>query len=136
LEHLPLECVGFVLKEIARVTAPNGLLVASSPNQVSLDNRLRLLRGHSILEMPDEKDYARGTFGHIRLYTIDEFASQMRERHNFSIHGNALESNNSGYHGRGAKRLLYRIYESLEFLLPSSTGLADTWYIVMQKNRT
>jgi SAM-dependent methyltransferase len=45
LEHLPVESVNFVLAEISRVLCPGGILIASSPNQAGLENRLRLLKG-------------------------------------------------------------------------------------------
>ena len=75
LEHLPLERVNFVLSELARAVHPGGILIVSSPNQASLENRIRLLKGKSILEMPDEMDHAKETFGHIRLYTMAEVSS-------------------------------------------------------------
>jgi 2-polyprenyl-3-methyl-5-hydroxy-6-metoxy-1,4-benzoquinol methylase len=65
LEHLPTDRVNFVLSEIARTIQPGGVLIASSPNQASLENRLRLIKGKSILDMPNE--IGKGIFGHIRL---------------------------------------------------------------------
>ena len=70
LEHLSIHRVNFVLSEIARIIQPGGVLIASSPNQASLENRLRLVKGKSILDMPNE--VAKGIFGHIRLYTPSE----------------------------------------------------------------
>jgi SAM-dependent methyltransferase len=72
MEHLPPDRVNFVLQEIARTIRPGGILIASSPNQASLENRLLLLSGRSIFEMPDGNGRAKGVFGHIRLYTPAE----------------------------------------------------------------
>jgi len=96
LEHLPVERLNFVMDEISRVLLPGGLLIASSPNQASLENRIRLLKGGSILDMPDHMAVAKGTFGHIRLYTPDEMKLLMSRRE-FSLEVSVLESNNSTY---------------------------------------
>ena len=136
LEHLPVERVYFVLSEIARVVRPGGVLVASSPNQASLENRLRLLKGKSILDMPDEIDCAKGIFGHIRLYTRLEMESAM-SRLGFSLVRCVMESNNSGYRGVGGgswRRRIYRMYERAEERLGILRGLGDTWYIAFRKN--
>jgi 2-polyprenyl-3-methyl-5-hydroxy-6-metoxy-1,4-benzoquinol methylase len=135
LEHLPVERLGFVLSEIARVIRPGGFLIASSPNQASLENRLLLLRGKSILEMPQEKDFARGTFGHIRLYTLPEMKGAML-RLGFTPVRCVLESNNSGYRGSSEKSLArhtYRMYERLERVVPALKRMGDTWYAVFNK---
>lgn len=137
LEHLPVERVNFVLSEIARVVSPGGIFIASSPNQALLENRIRLLKGSSILEMPDEVEYARGTFGHIRLYTRAEVGSAMA-RYGFSLERSVLESNNSGFRGasgRSWRRRAYRIYERLEQAVPMLQPLGDTWYMVFRKKR-
>ncbi len=116
LELLPLERINFVMEEINRVLAPGGLLIASSPNQASLENRIRLLKGRSILELPDRMAVAKDVFGHIRIYTPDEMMRMMCER-GFSLEQSVLESNNSAYPGKSSKSLLrrlYRLYEKLE----------------------
>jgi SAM-dependent methyltransferase len=79
LEHLPPTTVPALLAELARVLAPGGVLVVSTPNQVALSNRLRMLRGKSVLELPVGLDQAGGTYGHIRLYTADEVALLCRD---------------------------------------------------------
>src|ERR1700692_4441200 len=96
LEHLPTDRVNFVLSEIARTIQPGGVLIASSPNQASLENRLRLLKGKSILDIPNE--VAKGIFGHIRLYTPSEMQSAMAKQ-GFTLERCEMESNNSGYRG-------------------------------------
>ncbi len=135
IEHLPVEHLNFVLSEMARVLRPSGILIASSPNQASLENRLRLLKGHSILEMPDENPVAKGIFGHIRLYTPEEMESRMSKL-GFSLERRILESNNSAYRGTSPKSLrrrLYRLYERVEGRLGILRSLADTWYMVFRK---
>jgi len=135
LEHLPLERVNFVLSEIARVLRPGGVLLASSPNQASLENRLRLLRGKSILELPDETSYAKGVFGHIRLYTPAEMEVVM-SRLGFSLEKSVLESNNSGYRGTSPAswhRRIHRFYEFIEAKLGFLRVLADSWFIAFRK---
>ena len=136
LEHLPIERVGFVLGEIVRVVRGGGILLVSSPNQASLENRLRLLRGHSILDMPSEMGYAKGTFGHIRLYTVEEIKAAF-SNWGLSLERKVIESNNSGYRGKSGKgwqHRAYRWYESLERNLPGLRSLGDTWYLGFRKH--
>ena len=77
LEHIPVERLNFVLSEIARVVRAGGILIMTSPNQASLENRIRLLKGKSILDMPNELAVAKGIYPHIRLYTPAEIESAM-----------------------------------------------------------
>jgi 2-polyprenyl-3-methyl-5-hydroxy-6-metoxy-1,4-benzoquinol methylase len=132
LEHLPVERLSFVLAELARVVRPGGILIMSSPNQASLENRLRLLKGMSILAMPD-KLYG-DTFGHIRLYTPDEMEAAMAKL-GFSLESSRAESNNSAYRGahKSWRRRIYRLYELVEGILPLPRGLSDTWYMAFRK---
>ena len=135
LEHLPPSCLNSVLAEIARVMRPGGVLIASSPNQASLENRLRLLRGNSILDMPDELPCGSGIFGHIRIYTPSEMQEAMTRR-GFALERLVIESNNSEYRGTSARswrRLLYRIYEHFEANVAILRPLGDTWYMVFRK---
>lgn len=135
LEHLPVERVNFVLRELARVTRAGGKLIMSSPNQASLENRLRLLKGKSVLDMPNELATAKGMFGHIRLYTPSEIESAM-SNFGLALERCILESNNSGYRGTSPKsirRRLYRLYERAEAKLKFLRSLGDTWYIVFRK---
>lgn len=136
LEHLPVERVNFVLREISRVLRPGGILIASSPNQAGLENRLRLLRGGSVFDLPDEMEIAHGVFKHIRLYTPVEI-THMISRLGFRVECSAMESNNSAYRGKSAKsmyRRMYRVYEGVEQRLGFLRGLADTWYFVFRKD--
>lgn len=134
LEHLPLERVNFALSELARVVRPGGLLIISSPNQASLENRILLLKGKSILAMPDHTESADGLFGHIRLYTPSETELAM-SRLGFSLERCIIESNNSGYRGqpRSWRRRMYRLYERLEEILPFLSPMGDTWYMAFRK---
>jgi SAM-dependent methyltransferase len=136
LEHLPIERISFVMEEISRVLASGGLLIASSPNQASLENRIRLLKGRSILELPDRRTVAKDIFGHIRIYTPDEMNRMMSER-GFSLERFVLESNNSAYRGKSSQswlRRLYRLYERVEQHFDFLRSFGDTWYMVFRKN--
>jgi 2-polyprenyl-3-methyl-5-hydroxy-6-metoxy-1,4-benzoquinol methylase len=133
LEHLPTDRVNFVLSEIARTIQPGGVLIASSPNQASLENRLRLLKGKSILDMPNE--IGKGIFGHIRLYTPAEIQSAMAKR-GFTLERCEMESNNSGYRGNSDRswiRRAHRAYEYLETKLDILGSLGDTWHMAFRK---
>lgn len=135
LEHLPIERVNFVLAEMARVLRPRGLLLASSPNQASLENRLLLLRGKSVFDLPDYMSVAHGTYGHIRLYTCAE-AIQHFAKFGFSLERCVLESNNSANRGKGPDSLhsrLYRLYERVEERVSLMRRFGDTWYAVFRK---
>ena len=135
LEHLPVERVNFVLAEISRVLRPGGVLIASSPNQAGLENRLHLLKGRSVFDLPDEMEIARGVFRHIRLYTPAEI-THMMSRLGFLVERSAMESNNSTYRGKSAQsmyRRMYRLYEGVEQRLGFLRSLADTWYFVFRK---
>jgi SAM-dependent methyltransferase len=135
MEHLPLERLNFVLSEIARVTRPGGVLLATSPNLASLENRLRLLKGKSILDMPDELETAKGMYGHIRLYTRSEMESAM-SKHGFTAERCVIESNNSGFRGTSQnswKRRIRRLYEYAESGMGFLQGLGDTWHIAFRR---
>ena len=134
LEHLPVERVNFALS--ARVIRPNGVLIVSSPNQASLENRVRLLRGKSILAMPDEIESTGGVFGHIRLYTPAEMKSALWKL-GFSLETSRIETNVSGYRGKSPRtwrRRMYRLYERLEERLEMLRGMGDTWYMAFRKS--
>jgi 2-polyprenyl-3-methyl-5-hydroxy-6-metoxy-1,4-benzoquinol methylase len=132
LEHLPTDRVNLVLSEIARTIRPGGVLIASSPNQASLENRLRLMKGKSILDMPNE--IGKGILGHIRLYTPAEIQSAMSKR-GFTLERCETESNNSGYRGNSDRswvRRIHRMYEYLESKLGILDSLGDTWHMAFR----
>ena len=135
LEHLPVERLNFVLSELARVIQPGGVLLMSSPHQASLENRLRLLKGKSILDMPDEMDSAKGIFGHIRLYTPSEMEAAMSKL-GFSLDRSLTESDTAAYRGSYEKpfrRRIYRLYERLEAKIGFLRSMGDTWYMAFRK---
>jgi len=136
LEHMPVERLGFILGEMERVLRPGGILIASSPNQASLENRIRLLKGASILDIPNRSTYAKGIFGHIRIYTTAEMQPIMAQ-YGFSMEEMVLESNNSAYRGprpQSPRRRLYRLYERVEAHFNFLRPMADTWYMVFRKS--
>ena len=83
-KYLPPERLNFVLSELARVIRRGGILLMSLPNQASLENRLVLLKGKSILAMPHRLPFLGDTFGHIRLYTRSEMIASYGETRFFS----------------------------------------------------
>jgi len=70
------------LSEMKRVLKPEGVLVLSTPNLVSLRSRLGTLIGR----LPAHVEYrtTEGNAGHIRGYNITAIRSQLEE-HNFEI---------------------------------------------------
>ncbi len=88
VEHLPPHTVPDVLRDIARVLAPGGRLVLTTPNLASWTNRELVARGHSPQQSPART--IDGTFGHLRLYTMAELVAllegaglRVRGRHFF-----------------------------------------------------
>jgi SAM-dependent methyltransferase len=134
LEHLPVEQVSFVFSELARVIRPGGILIASSPNQASLENRIKLLKGKSILDMPNPIDSLGGVFGHIRLYTPEEIEATLSNM-GFRLEASQIETNISGFRGsaKSLRRRMYELYERLEGGLGVLRGLGDTYYLAFRK---
>src|SRR5882762_1693589 len=134
LEHLPIEQVNFVFSELARVIRPGGILMVSSPNQASLENRIKLLKGKSILDMPNPIESFGGVFGHIRLYTPGEIEATLSKM-GFRLERSEVETNISGYRGtpNSLRRRMYRLYELLEQGLGVLRGLGDTYYLAFRK---
>jgi SAM-dependent methyltransferase len=73
VEHLPPHAVPAVLRDIARVLAPGGRLLLTTPNLASWMNRELMARGHSPQQSPART--IDGTFGHLRLYTMMELVA-------------------------------------------------------------
>jgi len=72
----------FLLDEINRITKKDGILIITTPNLGSFENRIRLLIG----KYPRLVEYRLGKncSGHIRNYTKSVLISQLKE-HRFSI---------------------------------------------------
>jgi ubiquinone/menaquinone biosynthesis C-methylase UbiE len=136
LEHLPIEKVLFVIGEMHRVLYPGGWIIASSPNLVSLLNRIMFLMGKSIFAPPVPLDAAGGTYGHIHLYTADEFVALCRQL-GFEIRQIQYMSRFLKYKQdtRFWQNLAYKICWIIDLLFrPFTKKLADTWYVVLQKS--
>ncbi|MFC1586991.1 class I SAM-dependent methyltransferase [Planctomycetota bacterium] len=73
IEHL-VDTDRFLL-EIKRVLKPGGALVITTPNLLSLENRLRMLLGI----YPRWVDYHCSKLGHIRAYTIPVLKRQLKD---------------------------------------------------------
>ncbi len=65
-----------VVDELARLLAPNGWLVLTTPNLVALSGRAQLLLGRSPHNV--EFDASDGTSGHIRYLTFDTLERLLR----------------------------------------------------------
>ena len=70
----------YLLSEIARVLRPNGVLVITTPNLASFENRIRLLLGRYPMWMDHR---VQGT-GHLRYYTPRILRRQL-EQHGFRV---------------------------------------------------
>ncbi len=69
-----------LLQEVARVLRPGGILVITTPNLASLENRIRLLVGRYPMWM----DYQVQGTGHLRYYTPRILRCQL-EQHGFRV---------------------------------------------------
>jgi len=64
----------YLLSEIRRVLKPCGVVIISTPNLASLQNRIRLAFNH----YPQYLEYSTAGAGHIHLYTSKVLARQMK----------------------------------------------------------
>lgn len=71
IEHL-VDTAGF-LREIARVLVPGGVVLITTPNLASFENRVRLLLGF----YPRWVDYQLAGAGHVRGYTLRVLRHQL-----------------------------------------------------------
>jgi hypothetical protein len=78
LEHL-VDTAGF-LEDVRRVLVPGGVLLLTTPNLASLENRVRLLLGG----YPRWVDAELGGEGHVRAYTVPVLRRQL-ERLGFQV---------------------------------------------------
>jgi 2-polyprenyl-3-methyl-5-hydroxy-6-metoxy-1,4-benzoquinol methylase len=135
LEHLPIEKVLFVIGELYRVLCREGWLIVSSPNQVSLACRIRMLLGKRVFDLPIPLDRAGGTFGHIHLYTAEEFAAlakmlglQVCDVRYATLHWQHVTAPGLW------TTVHYRTMWFFERLVrPITRRLADTWFVVLYK---
>ena len=74
IEHL-VDTTAF-LDEVRRVLGPGGILVVTTPNLASLENRLRLLMGR----YPVWVEFALSDQGHVRAYTLPTLRAHLQER--------------------------------------------------------
>jgi SAM-dependent methyltransferase len=82
IEHLYVDPLN-ALSEANRVLKPGGVCLMSTPNLLSLRNRVRLLRGRmgDVIEHPALaffQKHAIGHTGHVRLYAPQELADMLR----------------------------------------------------------
>lgn len=86
IEHLV--DTGAFVEELARVLAPGGNVVITTPNLASFENRLRLLLGRYPRwlewELPSPRARAYHDQGHVRGYTVPTLRSQLGE-HGFVV---------------------------------------------------
>jgi SAM-dependent methyltransferase len=78
LEHLrdyPLK----TLEETRRILRPGGLLLLSTPNAASLQNRFRLLRGQSVHTPLTDWMFGLPQARHAREYTLDELRQLLQK---------------------------------------------------------
>lgn len=66
----------FFISELKRVLGKNGILIITTPNLASLNNRVRLVFGKYPLFVPEFKV---GGAGHVRAYTIPVLKNQLRQ---------------------------------------------------------
>ncbi|MDD4996229.1 MAG: class I SAM-dependent methyltransferase [Patescibacteria group bacterium] len=71
----------FFIEELKRILKNGGILIITTPNLVSLKNRIKILFGRYPRFVPEYS--ARGA-GHIRAYTMSALTNQLKE-HRFKI---------------------------------------------------
>ncbi len=135
IEHLPPEKVLTVINEINRILCSKGYIIVSSPNLVSLNNRIKLFLGKTIFEPPIPLPDKGNTFGHVRLYTAEEFIYLCRTTRLIprQIKYKSVFYNWK-YTTQSWKNIIYKVSWLLELLCkPLMNKLADTWYILLEK---
>lgn len=78
IEHL-VDTASFVA-ELRRILKPGGIVVITTPNLASFENRLRLLLGR----YPIWVEYELSDQGHVRSYTVPTLRAQLR-RNGFAV---------------------------------------------------
>lgn len=136
LEHLPATGVMPTLRDIARVLRPGGVVVATSPNLVSLMNRLLLLAGRSPFHLPVSEDvHGCRTFPHIHLYTAPEFEALCRLAGLEPVGREHLTYLAYAFFGlRRLRNAALRFYLAAERLLGAlAPALRDGWLVAARK---
>lgn len=115
LEHIPPTKVPFILKEISRILKPGGSLICTSPNLGYWRVRWKMLRGKSPFDPALPLDWAPGTYGHIRLYNVDEMKILCEHE---KLHIVFSENCNFGIENKKGsipfiKRVIYKMLPSL-----------------------
>lgn len=134
-EHIPPPAFTHALTQIQRVLKPGGVLIVTSPNLVSLMNRVMFLVGRSPFHLPLRSDTYGGAYPHIHLYSAREVARLGRKlgyevgsvsHHTYFSY--ALIQQNRW---RNALIRVYILVErALATFLPS---LRDGWVVVLRK---
>ncbi|KKQ75953.1 MAG: Methyltransferase type 11 [Candidatus Woesebacteria bacterium GW2011_GWB1_38_5b] len=83
MEHLIPAYLPHIFAEFNRIIKKNGYLIVTTPNIASLLKRLNLMSGKNPIEF-DLRFHDKGTFGHIREYTMPELISILQNA-NFKI---------------------------------------------------
>jgi SAM-dependent methyltransferase len=136
LEHLPANGVMPTLREIARVLRPGGIVVATSPNLVSLMNRLLLLLGKSPFHLPVAEDFhGCQTYPHIHLYTVSEFEALCRHAGLEPVgRGHMTYLAHAFFGAHAARNAVLRAYIAAEAVLGAvAPTLKDGWLVAARK---
>ncbi len=134
-EHLPPPAFAHALRQCFQVLAPGGVLFVTSPNLVSLMNRLIFLAGCSPFHLPIRSPKYGGGFPHIHLYTAREatalgravgFESAAIEHHTYFTY--ALIEN------KRWRNAILRVYLALELCMGRlRPSLRDGWLVALRK---
>lgn len=135
LEHLPVESVVPVLRELRRVLVNHGHLIATSPNLGGLLYRTLMFFGRSPFDPPVPCEYAPRTYGHIRLYTTREFC-ELGQHVNLAPLKVVYKTWMLPYYVRlkPVQKALLKPAVAIEWILGTFfPAMRDSWLVVMQK---
>ena len=122
IEHIP-SGLKFFLKKMLSKVSPGGYLVISTPNQVHLFNRIKALWGKNTWEDFDYYYTCENFFGHVREFTMKEFAFLFEKLgYRYSIFGSTHQLNKYGKLGSKyslilsvAKKIIDAKFKSLSY---------------------
>ena len=135
LEHLSVEAIQPILKQFHRVLMPKGYLITSTPNFLSFSNRMAMLLGTNVLHRPviGTEGINQGVFGHIRMYTPNEFISLaktlgfcVKKVKYYNLYKYVRE-------GIFLKDLLYKLCILNDVMSLMNKRFADDWCVVLKK---